>query len=101
MNETSSKNDYVRGVRTVFVLSLIFISFAIFLVWKVDNPRAERLRMMVLEKIIPSFEWFILPIRSLTNTAGVIASFNSLSKENEELRFELRRLKIGKRQQSV
>ena len=96
MNETSSKNDYVRGVRTVFVLSLIFISFAIFLVWKVDNPRAERLRMMVLEKIIPSFEWFILPIRSLTNTAGVIASFNSLSKENEELRFELRRLKNWK-----
>ena len=96
MNETSSKNDYVKGVRTVFVLSLIFISFAIFLVWKVDNPRAERLRMMVLEKIIPSFEWFILPIRSLTNTAGVIASFNSLSKENEELRFELRRLKNWK-----
>ena len=96
MSETSSKNDYLKGVRIVFVLSLIFISFAIFLVWKVDNPRAERLRMMVLEKIIPSFEWFILPIRSLTNTAGVIASFNSLSKENEELRFELRRLKNWK-----
>ena len=96
MNETNSKNDYIRGLRTVFVLSLIFILFAMFLVWKLDNPRAERLRMMALEKLIPSFEWFILPMRSITNTVSVMTSFNSLIKENEELRFELRRLKNWK-----
>ena len=92
MNERNLKGDYLKGLRTIFVLSLFLISTVIFIIWKIDNPRVERLRMVALEKIIPSFEWLLTPMRAFVNMSDGIETYNGLVKENLELRFELRRL---------
>lgn len=96
MNERNSKGDYRKGLRAIFVLSLLLISFVIFIMWKIDNPRAERLRMVVLEKMIPNFEWLLTPMRAFVSMSDGIESYSSLVKENAELRFELRKLKNWK-----
>ena len=96
MNERNSKNDYVKGLRAIFILSLLLFSFVTFILWKIDNPRVERIRIVVLEKIIPSFEWLLTPMRVFVSMSDGIESYTGLVKENVELRYELRRLKNWK-----
>jgi rod shape-determining protein MreC len=96
VNERNSKNDYVKGLRAIFILSLLLFSFVTFILWKIDNPRVERIRIVVLEKIIPSFEWLLTPMRVFVSMSDGIESYTGLVKENVELRYELRRLKNWK-----
>lgn len=53
-----------RIVRRILVSALLVFVFLTFLIWRIDNPRAERFRMAVIDKVVPTLEWAITPLIS-------------------------------------
>ena len=72
--DRGTNQDYVRPIRRILTVGLVIILFGIFLVWRIDNPRVERLRANLVDQIIPSFEWALVPV---TKAAGMIENFQS------------------------
>ena len=93
MNEKKRKDDYGRTIRSITIALLVFFLFFTFILWKIDNPRAERVRMAALDKLIPNFEWILGPLRGLSSVSEGIGSYNTLVKENRELRLKLQKMR--------
>lgn len=87
---------YVRPMRRLLVGLLGLVLIAIFLFWRIDSPRAERLRMAVMDELAPRFAWVSAP---LTWTIGMLDDFHSYSQlyeQNQQLRRELQQMKAWK-----
>lgn len=82
-----------RSIRRVFVVILCIFLFAIFLIWRIDNPRAERFRMAVIDRVVPNMEWALTPVARLSRMASDFQSYTRIYEQNQELRRELRRMK--------
>ena len=93
MNERKSKDEYGRTIRLIFIVSLVFFSLFSFILWKIDNSRAERVRMAALDKLMPNFEWVLGPLRGLSSISEGIGSYSNLVKENRELRLKLQKMR--------
>ncbi len=82
-----------RAVRRVVLMGFCLVFIAIFVLWRIDNPRVEALRLSLMDKLLPSFEWTLNPI---TSASRMIADFEELDRvyeQNRELRRELQRMK--------
>ena len=53
--------DYVSPLRRIFVGALVLVLFAMFVLWRIDGPRAERVRAAVIDRVVPSMEWALGP----------------------------------------
>jgi len=93
VNERKSKDEYGRTIRLIFIVSLVFFSLFSFILWKIDNSRAERVRMAALDKLMPNFEWVLGPLRGLSSISEGIGSYSNLVKENRELRLKLQKMR--------
>lgn len=85
--------QYSRPVRRILIGVLVFVLFALFLLWRIDSPRVERFRMALLDRIVPSMDWAMAPV---TWGAGVVEGFQSYTRvyeQNQELRRELQQMK--------
>ncbi|PIE16392.1 MAG: rod shape-determining protein MreC [Rhodobacterales bacterium] len=90
------QTDYTRPVRRILVGLLVFVLLVLFFFWRIDSPRVERFRAALVDKVVPSFEWVLVPV---TAAAGMIEDFRSyqqIYQQNQELRRELQRLKSWK-----
>ncbi|EKE43894.1 rod shape-determining protein MreC [Oceaniovalibus guishaninsula JLT2003] len=88
--------DYVRPVRRILIGGLVLFLLAVFLFWRIDSPRAERMRAEITDAVIPSFDWALVPV---TKAAGMIENFQSYTRiyeQNRELRRELQQMKAWK-----
>lgn len=89
---SDSQPDYLRGLRRVLLGVLAVLLLAIFLVWRIDNARVEQLRVSLIDRFVPSFDWTLKPVAA---AAHLIADFHAYSRvyaQNEELRRELQRM---------
>ncbi len=85
--------DYITPVRRILVGLLVFLLFAVFLLWRIDSPRVERFRAQVVDALVPNMEWALVPV---TKAAGIVEGFESyarLAEQNQELRRELQQMK--------
>lgn len=73
-------------------ITLVFF-FLLFLVWRIDNPRAERLRTVVIDKVIPNVSWAMAPITKITQMANDFQSYEHVYQNNQDLRRELQQMK--------
>jgi len=80
-------------MRGVLVGVLVVVLLAIFLLWRVDNPRVEQLRAALIDRIVPNFEWALVPAAKFTNMISGFQSYVNIYEQNQELRRELQRLK--------
>lgn len=90
--DRNGQEDYVGPIRRLLIGVLVLSLTAVFLVWRIDSPRVERFRAMVVDAVVPSFDWAMVPV---TAAAGLIADFRSyqqLSQQNQELRRELQQM---------
>ena len=60
--DRGNSDDYVRPIRRILIGGLVLSLLALFLLWRIDSPRAERLRAQVIDRIVPSFEWALVPL---------------------------------------
>ena len=59
-----------RTTRQIVLGAIILISIVLFALWRIDNPRVERLRMSLADAVLPSLEWTARPIARVTQMAG-------------------------------
>ena len=85
-----------RIVRRVLVFVLLIVTFLTFLIWRIDNPRAERFRMAVIDKVIPPLESVLAPVAHFSNMISDAQSYSRIYMQNQELRRELQQMKAWK-----
>lgn len=85
-----------RIVRRVLVSVLLIVTFLTFLIWRIDNPRAERFRMAVIDKVIPPLESVLAPVAHFSNMISDAQSYSRIYMQNQELRRELQQMKAWK-----
>lgn len=94
--DRSTSDDYVRPVRRILIGVLVLCLLALFIFWRIDSPRVERFRAQLVDKVVPSFDWALVPV---TRVAGMVEDFQSYTRiyeQNQELRRELRQMQAWK-----
>ncbi len=80
-------------VRRIVLGGLIVLCLLLVAVWRIDNPRIERLRAQVVEAIVPRLEWALVPLTVMTRMAGDFQSYSRLYEQNQQLRRELQQMR--------
>lgn len=84
--------DYLRGVRRILIGAAALVLTALFLLWRIDNARVEQLRMSLVDRVTPSFEWTLKPVAAAARLVTDFQSYARVYAQNEELRRELQRM---------
>lgn len=71
----------------------MLVLFVIFILWRVDSPRAERVRAQVVDWVVPNFDWALIPVTETVDLARRFQSYAALERQNRDLRDELQRMK--------
>ncbi len=93
MARRDQSEDFVSPVRRLLVGVLVLFMLGVFLIWRIDNPRVERFRMMVIDTVVPSFDWAMAPVTGLANLLADFQSYQRLAQQNADLRRELQDMK--------
>lgn len=96
MAQNNSNQDFVRPIRRLAIGLLVLVLMVIFIFWRIDSPRAERLRAQVVDAIVPNLEWALIPVAEAYDLARGFNSYAALQRQNRELRDELQRMKAWK-----
>ena len=96
MADARPKQDYQKPLRRIFALAAIFFCVAVFLVWRIDSPRVERLRADVVDSIVPRLDWALAPLDAASDMARGFRSYVRLHEQNQELRRELQQMQAWK-----
>lgn len=91
-----SPDEYTRPLRRILVGVLVFALIALFFVWRIDSPRVERFRTALVDRMVPSFEWALVPVTKTVDMFESFQSYANLYDQNQELRRELQQMKAWK-----
>lgn len=64
-----------------------------YLLWRIDSPRVERLRIAMIDRFVSSMDWAMAPVTGLTNIARDFQSYTRIYEQNQDLRRELQQMK--------
>ncbi|PAU98942.1 rod shape-determining protein MreC [Paracoccus salipaludis] len=88
--------DYARPVRRILVALLVLVLLAVFVFWRIDSPRAERMRAAFVDRFVPSMDWAMTPVTAVSRMVAGFQSYQRLYEQNQELRRELQRMSAWK-----
>jgi rod shape-determining protein MreC len=94
--KTVTPEDFAQPLRRILVGILVILLLALFLLWRIDSPRVERFRTALVDSVVPSFDWALVPV---TRVVGMVENFQSYTRiyeQNQELRRELQQMKAWK-----
>lgn len=91
--DRGNSDEYVRPIRRILVGGIVLVLFSIFLLWRIDSPRAERLRAAIVDRVVPSMEWALVPVTKVAGMAEGFQSYARIYEQNQELRRELQQMK--------
>lgn len=95
----SDRNDqtaHFRPIRRILTGGLILALVLLFLVWRIDSPRVERLRSDLVDAVVPRLEWAMTPITRAALMLEDFRSYARLYEQNQELRRELQQMRDWK-----
>ncbi|MFC3612359.1 rod shape-determining protein MreC [Lutimaribacter marinistellae] len=90
------REDFAGPLRRLLLGVVLLCLVGIFLVWRIDSPRVERFRAQVIDRVVPSMDWAMVPVTATVNLARDFQSYQALSEQNRELRSELRQMRAWK-----
>jgi len=93
MAKERPENSHIRPVRRLLVAVLVLCLLVLVLVWRIDNPRVERLRSNITDRIVPNLEWVMAPVTAFGRMVDDFQSYTRLYQQNEELRRELQQMR--------
>ncbi|QHQ35498.1 rod shape-determining protein MreC [Algicella marina] len=82
-----------RTIRRILITGISVLLLALFLLWRIDNPRVENIRIAILDRVVPNVEWSLNPITYLNRMIGDYQTMEEVYAQNRELRRELQRMK--------
>jgi len=88
--------DYAKPVRRILVALLVLVLIAVFVFWRIDSPRAERMRAAFVDHFVPSMDWAMAPVTAASRMIASFQSYQRLYEQNQELRRELQRMSAWK-----
>lgn len=94
--QSGSSEDYARPIRRLLVGGLVLSLLAIFVLWRIDSPRAERFRAALVDAVVPPMEWALIPVTRGAELVEGVQSYARLQQQNQDLRRELRQMKAWK-----
>ncbi|GLQ36249.1 cell shape-determining protein MreC [Amylibacter marinus] len=89
----SSDVQFLKMLGRLGLGIFLLICFALFMLWRIDNPRAERLRMAVVDRFVPNMDPLMAPVNKLSQMGRDFQSYERIYSQNQELRRELQRMK--------
>ena len=95
-NDRQTQTDYLRPLRRSITIILLLGLFGLFVLWRIDSPRVEKIRSLVVDTFVPNFEWILRPMTSVVKLAQEYQSYDKLLQQNKELRRELQQMKSWK-----
>ena len=95
-NDRQTQTDYFAPLRRLITALLLLSLFGLFVLWRIDGPRVEKFRVLVIDTFVPSFEWMLQPMTSVVKLAKDYQSYEKLLEQNKELRRELQQMKSWK-----
>lgn len=96
MARDRNSEDYFKPVRRLLVGVMVVSLLGLFLVWRIDSPRVERFRLAVIDRVVPSMEWAMVPVTGFVNLVSDFRSYQALAAQNDDLRRELQQMKSWK-----
>ena len=93
MARQSADDVYHKPVRRLIVAILCVLLVGLVLLWRIDNPRAERIRASLVDRIVPGFEWALAPVTWAGRLAEDFEGYARVYEQNRELRRELQQMK--------
>ena len=90
------RTDHGRPIRRLLLGVLMVGCLGLFLVWRIDNPRVERLRAEVVDAVVPRADWLLGPVASGAALLDDARSYARIHEQNQELRRELQRMEAWK-----
>lgn len=94
--ERDTNQDFVQPIRRLLVGILVLVFFALFVLWRIDSPRVERMRADLIDRFVPSFEWALVPVTKTIDMIEGFQSYQRIYEQNQELRRELRQMQTWK-----
>ncbi|SHJ07581.1 rod shape-determining protein MreC [Palleronia salina] len=91
-----NSEDFTRPVRRIVTGVVVVLLLAVFLFWRIDSPRAERFRAQIVDQVVPSFDWALVPVTKLAGMVENFQSYTRIYEQNQELRRELQQMKAWK-----
>ncbi len=91
--DRDTAQDFTRPVRRILVGATVVLCLVLFAVWRIDSPRVERMRAAVVDAVVPSFDWALLPVARVVQMVEGFQSYASLYEQNQDLRRELRQMR--------
>lgn len=89
----NNHEDFVTPVRRILVGVIVIVCLLVLLVWRIDNPRVERMRAAVIDQIVPPMHWVMAPVTGAVNLVKDFHSYAQLYQQNQELRRELQQMR--------
>ena len=94
--DQNTSDQYSTALARLVLVAMIIMLLAIFLFWRIDNPRIEKMRMAVIDVVAPNFAWVATPVTGTVNLVRSAQSYNSIYRQNQELRREIQQMKAWK-----
>lgn len=93
MARDSYDGTYARPVRRLLLAVLVLFLVSLVLLWRIDNPRVERIRAAIVDRYVPNMEWAMAPVTGIARMAEDFQSYRRLFEQNQELRRELQQMR--------
>ena len=94
--DQNTSDQYSTALARLVLAAMIVMLLAIFLFWRIDNPRIEKMRMAIIDVVVPNFAWVATPVTGTVNLVRSAQSYNSIYRQNQELRREIQQMKAWK-----
>ena len=91
--DRGSSDEYVRPIRRILVIGLVALLIGLFLLWRIDSPRADRFRAMLVDRFVPSMDWALVPVTKVADMIEGFESYARIYEQNQELRRELQQMR--------
>ena len=72
--DRAQSEDFTAPLKRLLLGVVLLCLFAIFMVWRIDSPRVERFRLAVIDRVVPNFDWAMVPV---TGTINLVRDFQS------------------------
>lgn len=84
---------YSRPLRRLFLALACVVLVALVLLWRIDNPRAERIRAALVDRVVPNVEWALAPVTWAGRLIQDFEGYARVYEQNQDLRRELQQMK--------
>lgn len=94
--DRTQTEDYTGPLKRLLAVVVALCLIAVFIVWRIDSPRVERFRAQVVDRVMPGFDWAMVPVTATVHLIRDFQSYQRIYEQNQELRRELQQMKSWK-----